>query len=81
MSSFPEIVMRNKNLRDKYYAQFKQIFGISILTFLDLFTGFDIVRFDEKFLQTPDGQSTADCLLERYGQEAHNLISNLIMGA
>ena len=47
--------------------------------FHDVFTGFDIVKFD-KAIETPDGKSTKDWVIEKYGENAAELILKLIRG-
>jgi hypothetical protein len=46
--------------------------------FFNRLTGFDIIKFDDEVLQSPDGKSCADVLLENYSQEAHDLIVSLL---
>ena len=79
--SIPEPIFRTmlarKDLYIKHERKFKRIFGISMRGFMDFMTGFDIVKFDD-WLKTRDGMSTADCLKERYGDEAHDLVKRLI---
>ena len=61
----------------KHERRFRRIFGVSMRPFLDLMTGFDIVRFDD-WMKTPDGTSTSDFLRKTYGDEAHDLVTGLL---
>jgi hypothetical protein len=68
----------NKKKADQFHAQFYDTFGVSIGHFMDMMLGFDIVAFD-KHLGTPDGTSTKDFITEKYGDEATQLIEDLIL--
>lgn len=79
-SSEPRIPsIRKKN---KYEAQFKQIFGVHILNYHHPFWGFDVIEFDKKFLipkfRYPEGQSMSDCIRENFGAGAVDMIRDLI---
>lgn len=65
--------------RGRQYAdQFKRTFGRSIGPYMDKFTGFDVLKFDDEVIQPPDGKSTEEVVRERYGEDAVTLIRNLI---
>jgi hypothetical protein len=57
---------------------FQAIFKVPLHRFWHPFWGFDVVRFDEQFIQAPDGRSTRDVVLERYGQAGVNLIDEIL---
>jgi hypothetical protein len=57
--------------------KFKRIFNRSLHTFWDPLTGFDAIKFDD-WLKPEAGTSTRDAVLSRYGEEALNLIENLM---
>ena len=57
--------------------EFKSIFGVFIMNYCD-FTGFNVIKFDEWFLKTPDGISCSDEVERRYGSRAVALIRELI---
>jgi hypothetical protein len=57
--------------------KFKRTFNLPLKNYIDLITGFDIVKFDED-IKTPDGISTKDFISKTYGEEAVKLIQSLI---
>ena len=61
----------------KYSSKFKQFFGASLGNFLHPIYGFEIIKFDG-LIQPPDGVSTKDVVHERYGEEAVQLVLELI---
>jgi hypothetical protein len=70
-------ILDNKKKIEKFRAQFFETFGISVMCFMDLVCGFNIVVFDE-YLGTPDGISTKDFIAEKFGADAANLIEDLL---
>ena len=59
-------------------APFQKIFGTRLKLFWqDNIFGFDIIAFD-KWLKVPDGVSTNDCILEKYGQKGVDIINALL---
>jgi hypothetical protein len=60
------------------YDQFQKTFGVKVNAYYDRMTGFDIIKFDEEFLKTPDGISTHDLVVQKYGEAAADLIVKLI---
>ncbi len=63
--------------RLKKAGQFQAIFNCPLPPYLDPFTGFDVVRFDQD-IGTPDGISTSDYIISKYGAKAEKLIMDLI---
>ena len=63
----------------KHHVRFRHLFHKSIGVWMHPLTGFDIGSFDD-YLQVPDGVAMSDYLLENYGQEAHDMIRNIIAG-
>ncbi len=55
---------RNNMIRQSCEKEFKAIFGRSLYPFFDSLFGFDVIAFD-KWLQTPEGMSTADYVTEK----------------
>lgn len=70
-------LLDNKAKADKYHKIFRQTFGVQLMNYFSFITGFDIIKFDEKFLKTPDGISMGEYIREKYGEEAVDLIKNL----
>jgi len=67
----------NRELFQTHNRDFLRIFNMSLSSFFSPIVGFDVIGFDD-YLQVPDGTSTAEYVLENYGQEALDLLSNLI---
>lgn len=67
------------NLVKRYGVKFQEVFGVPLAQFMDPIPvlGFDVIAFDE-WLGTPDGTSTYDYLLQKYGKEAQTLIKSLL---
>jgi len=61
----------------KLAPEFQRIFGMSIGRFMDIFTGFDIVMFDD-ILGVPDGVSCQEFVQTNYGKRGVELIKKLI---
>lgn len=77
--------IRKKTVKDRFFNKmqnhFKSIFGFEVpVCRYSLITNcrrIDPVRFDA-LIHTPDGQSTYDFVLEKYGEKAVNLVKHLI---
>ena len=72
-----ELVSKNAKLKHSCKREFDATFGKPIDQFMHPLFGFDVIAFDE-WLQTPDGTSTADHILNKYGQQAVDLCFRLI---
>lgn len=76
-----EMVYANKKKIHKYSHSFRETFNLNLCNYLggfwQLLFGFDIIKFD-KDIKTPDGTSTKEFILDKYGEEAVNLISDLL---
>jgi len=71
-------VLENKRLQHEKSQRFVEVFGVPLRRFMDPILGFDIVRFDDQVIRPPDGTSTRDVIVERYGEEAVRLVEELI---
>jgi hypothetical protein len=69
---------KNVQLRGKYHRKFADIFGVPLADYFDNMTGFDIVKFDQEFIQPEDGYSTQDAVQDKYGDEAVQLVYDLL---
>lgn len=62
--------------------KFKEIFNLELddwwYKFPNVDLGFDLIKFDEEFLKTPDGISTAQFLDKNYSVDARKFIQKLI---
>lgn len=76
-ASVADLLSYHKKLLDSNRDKFQRTFGVPLHRFMHPLFGFDVIAFDD-FLKTPDGQSTHDYLLEKFGQEADALIESLI---
>ncbi len=77
MDSISELVMSTRKKYDTNYLKFQSIFGIPLKNYWDKLFALDITGFD-KFLKTPDGTSTSDWVLEKYGQGAVDLVRSIL---
>lgn len=73
-----ERLLRMKHKEEFYHKEFQRIFGVSLKSYYDYFTGFDIVKFDEECIKTPDNKSMREVVFESYGEEGEELINTLI---
>jgi hypothetical protein len=58
-------------------AQFAATFDVALAEFWDPAGGFDVVGFD-KWLKVPDGKSTSEVIIERYGDVAEGFVRGLL---
>ena len=61
----------------KYRAEFERTFNRDLFRYACRLTGFQICTFDED-LGVPDGTSTKDFILQKFGKDAVALVENLI---
>lgn len=80
MDSVAKMVMAARKKYDSNYMKFQSTFNIPLKTYWDKMFAFDVIGFDD-FLETPDGTSTKDWILEKYGQDAVNLVLDLLFQA
>ena len=78
MTTLPDFILFNRELFHKHQAEFKTIFHINLKDYFDFVTGFDVVKFDNDFIKPPDGISTNDAVINKYGQRAADLCHELI---
>lgn len=63
----------------KHLDAFNRTFGKPLRGYYEPYIGFDITSFDS-LIQTRDGQSTREALLEQHGQFAVDMILDMISG-
>ncbi len=68
---------RNKEKVERYRKQFHKVFGLQLYSYLNIITGFDIIKFD-KHLCVPGGISTREYINQKYGEDAVRLIEMLL---
>ena len=78
MVSGYSIILSNKRAEQKYHEVFKQEFNINLLDYWSMVTGFDLIRFDEEFLKTPQGISTRDYVTKIYGSYVSDILEAII---
>lgn len=64
--------------RKTFDRDFKRIFGTSMSNYFDNILGFDIVRFDEQFINSEDQESVAEAINKKYGQEGEDIVRKLL---
>lgn len=72
------LIKENDKKYRRYAHEFAELFGIHLKPFWDNITGFDIVKFDDHIIQSPDGLSIKDVISKEYSNEAVELIEHLI---
>lgn len=60
--------------------EFSRLFNTTLKNFWCNYSGFDVAKFDE-FLQPPDGVSSRDHTIARFGQEAADFIQTRLLVA
>ena len=63
---------------DSVYLNFKNTFKANLNDYLDLLTGFDIVKFDDKVIHSGKNESMQDVIIRNHGQEAVSMIKYLM---
>ena len=66
-----------KRATGKQNADFKRVFGVNTHRFVNPFTGFDVIAFDD-FVSTPRNVSTSDHIRNTYGDDAERLVRDLL---
>lgn len=74
-------IQHNINLVTNYSQEFYRIFQVNLKNYFpNYLTGFDIVKFDDEVIKTPDDISMSQHIKEKYGEDGHHLIKILIAG-
>ena len=74
-----KIILNHHKIIKENKQEFYNTFGVSLSDYyFDPILGFDIVKFDEEIIKPPDGESTKDEILRKYGQNGVECIENLL---
>ena len=73
-----KIILNHHKIIKENKQEFYNTFGVSLSDYFDPILGFDIVKFDEEIIKPPDGESTKDKILRKYGQNGVEVIKNLL---
>ncbi|MHA2329749.1 MAG: hypothetical protein ACXACR_14635 [Candidatus Hodarchaeales archaeon] len=76
--TYMSLIKSNDKIYRKNAREFKHIFGINLKPYWDNITGFDIVRFDEEFIKSPDGLSMEDVIKDKYNEIGVSIIKSLL---
>ena len=57
---------------------FERLFQVSFANYFDGMNGLDVAKLDDNVIKSPDDKSMSDVVIEKYGQEADDLIHRLI---
>ena len=57
---------------------FKRLFNVNLTDYFDGMNGLDVAKLDDNVIKSPDDKSMSDVVIEKYGQEADDLIHRLI---
>lgn len=77
MDIIPARLKENEKRFKKHADKFKQIFGIDLSEFWDGIFALDVVSFDT-WLKTPDNISTYEHIVNTYGEDAKNIVADLL---
>lgn len=72
-----DVVLQNKKLLHDHGPRFQEIFGVSLVRWMDPVTGFDIIKFDDQIVKSGSRQM-AEVVKEKYGAEAEKILMALI---
>lgn len=75
--TYREMVLGNMKMRRDKREEFFSTFNVPLSKYMDLLTGFDIIKFDDEVVKPPDGKSMEETILSTYGQKAVELIESL----
>ena len=73
-----ELAEKNDQLFRDNKEKFLDIFSTELGDYWHDEVGFDLIRFDRLFLQTPDHMSMEENVLAKYGQPGVDMIQTLI---
>jgi hypothetical protein len=71
------IISINRRIYFANEKRFLKMFHWSLRTFWHVHTGFDVIKFDKE-IRTPSGKSTYIWAMEKYGDEAADIMRDLI---
>ncbi len=66
------------SLASQYAQEFQDIFKTPLRSYFSPYTGFDIIGFDKKFIRPPEGVSTKEAIIQKYGERAAELVTLLL---
>ena len=78
MDAVMQLFQKNRDVYGQEHRNFTNMFGAGLMVYWDNLTGFDVVKFDEEFLKSPDGKSVEDITRERYGDEGVRILKALL---
>ena len=74
-----EIILRRKKACHDYRQKFADTFEVPLSKYyIDDFFGLDIVKFEEEVIKEPDDMSMEEYILQEYGEEAVNMVKQLL---
>ena len=76
-STMADLVSLNKQKLNSNRADFARFFGVPLHRFMHPLFGFDVIEFDD-WLGTPDGKSSHEFIIEKFGKEADELVEKII---
>ena len=69
--------MSENSLTPELRKQFKEFFGVLIDPYWDGLFGFDVIKFDEEFVKTPENKSMKEHISEIYSEDACKFVESL----
>lgn len=73
-----KIILNHHKIVYENKQDFYNSFGVSLEEFFDPITGFDIIKFDKKFIKTVSNESIKDKVFRKFGREGVDIITNLL---
>jgi hypothetical protein len=70
-------MLTNVELLTKHRLAFKHTFKRDLAAFMNPILGFDVVKFDD-YLRVPDGVSMNGFILVNFGENARNMVKELL---
>lgn len=77
------ILAEHHRNRKKWVNKFRETFGVSLDNYWTPVFGFDVIKFDNEYLipkhnYEDEKTSMADCVRKEYGEEAEQMLIDLI---
>lgn len=72
------LVEENKELMRTYRNRFQAVFNVPLVKYMNIITGFELMKFDEDIIRSPGDKSCAAELERLYGEEGLSVICGLL---
>ena len=72
-----EFCLKRKEVYDRFWKQFYQIFHVQLKPYWSNLTGLDVIKLDD-LVKPKKNESTHDAILRQWGTEAGDLITAIL---